>query len=124
MAASDEAFRRRHEKYGYTIATYFPPDADVELVSRFFNRVAMMAEDYFPTREGWDPFTMGYGGDILHVDTDEHVYLSTSCHHGDHEYCRSNTGMCGQKTPGVCKFCQAPCICACHGKKESDSVDG
>jgi len=52
-----------------------------------------------------------------------HVYLSTGCLHGDHvlpdsrtghQYCQSETGQAGTKTPGSCKFCAAPCQCACH----------
>lgn len=43
-----------------------------------------------------------------------HRYLSTGCLHGEHGYCQSNTGSQGQKTPAVCKFCQAPCVCSCH----------
>lgn len=43
-----------------------------------------------------------------------HVYLSTGCLHGDHGYCQSRTGLSGQKTPGVCKFCKSPCTCPCH----------
>lgn len=43
-----------------------------------------------------------------------HAYLSTGCRHGEHGYCQSNTGSQGQKTPAVCKFCEAPCVCPCH----------
>lgn len=52
-----------------------------------------------------------------------HEYLSTGCWHGDevlpdgrtgHEYCRSDTGAAGTKTPAVCKHCQSPCRCDCH----------
>lgn len=43
-----------------------------------------------------------------------HVYLSTSCLHGDDEYCRNHTGLSGQKTPAQCKFDAAPCVCRCH----------
>ncbi|MCX5209751.1 hypothetical protein OG689_10695 [Kitasatospora sp. NBC_00240] len=45
---------------------------------------------------------------------DPHHYLSTGCLHGDHAYCRSDTGAAGTKTPAVCKFCAAPCVCVCH----------
>ncbi|MGW3196277.1 hypothetical protein ACWDBD_17160 [Streptomyces sp. NPDC001118] len=44
----------------------------------------------------------------------EHVYLSTGCLHGKHDYCRSHTGLSGAKKAAVCKFCQAPCRCSCH----------
>jgi hypothetical protein len=56
-----------------------------------------------------------------------HVYLSTSCLHGDtllpdgrtgHEYCASPTGNTGTKAPASCKFCAAPCHCSCHTPKE------
>lgn len=56
--------------------------------------------------------------------TGGHTYLSTGCLHGEtvlpdgrtgHEYCRGESGHCGAKTPAVCKFCGAPCICLCHG---------
>lgn len=102
------------ERNGSTIVAYFPREADPDLVSRFLDRVSQMAYDYFPNREGWDPFVFQHAGDVLHVDNDDHVYLSTSCLHDDHEYCQSNTGLCGQKKPGVCKFCEASCICSCH----------
>ncbi|MGW6912529.1 hypothetical protein ACWGB8_01705 [Kitasatospora sp. NPDC054939] len=44
----------------------------------------------------------------------KHRYLSTGCLHREHDYCKSNTGSNGQKVPAVCKFCRAPCVCACH----------
>jgi hypothetical protein len=43
-----------------------------------------------------------------------HRYLSAGCRHDEHGYCQSNTGSQGQKTPAVCKFCSAPCVCPCH----------
>lgn len=43
-----------------------------------------------------------------------HTYLSTSCLHGEHGYCKANTGAQGDKIPAVCKFCHAGCVCACH----------
>ena len=52
------------------------------------------------------------------VSTPAHEYLSTSCLHGRHEYCASQTGSNGEtewaKTPARCKFCDAPCVCPCH----------
>lgn len=45
---------------------------------------------------------------------DEHIYMSTSCLHGNHGYCQSNTGLCGNKAPAQCKTCAARCICKCH----------
>lgn len=48
-----------------------------------------------------------------------HEYLSTSCWHTEHEYCRSTVatdaeGHSFAKEPAVCKFCQEPCRCWCH----------
>ena len=43
-----------------------------------------------------------------------HVYLSTGCLHGRHDYCQSMTGHAGSKRPGRCKFCAAACTCPCH----------
>lgn len=43
-----------------------------------------------------------------------HVYLSTGCLHGDHDYCKSMTGLNGSKRPGECKHCGAKCTCGCH----------
>lgn len=57
----------------------------------------------------------------------KHSYLSTGCLHGDmvledgrtgHEYCQGETGKCGDKIPGRCKFCGSFCICVCHGDNE------
>lgn len=48
--------------------------------------------------------------------TGRHSYLSTGCLHGEHEYCQSDTGAAGTKIPAQCKFCKAPCGCACHHK--------
>lgn len=44
----------------------------------------------------------------------QHLYMSTSCLHGDHAYCQSDTGAAGTKTPSQCKFCTARCACGCH----------
>lgn len=43
-----------------------------------------------------------------------HHYLSTGCLHGQHDYCQNKTGIAGPKRPAQCKFCAAPCRCACH----------
>lgn len=37
-----------------------------------------------------------------------HAYVSTACMHGIHDQCRKE-----------CKFCKAPCGCACH---EADAL--
>lgn len=50
--------------------------------------------------------------------TRPHSYLSTACLHGEHDYCKSNTGHAGAKTPAQCKFCGARCWCSCHGEDE------
>ncbi len=48
-------------------------------------------------------------------DPGRHRYLSTGCLHGDHDHCNCAWTRDGQpKTPGVCKFCAAPCECGCH----------
>lgn len=43
-----------------------------------------------------------------------HIYLSTGCLHGDHDYCKAMTGANGTKRPAQCKSCGAHCICRCH----------
>lgn len=43
-----------------------------------------------------------------------HVYLSTGCLHGEHDYCQSMIGMQGEKRPSRCKWCEAQCRCSCH----------
>lgn len=48
------------------------------------------------------------------IEAAGHVYLSTGCFHGHHDYCQSHTGQSGAKTPASCKFCSAPCVCPCH----------
>lgn len=48
---------------------------------------------------------------------DHHVYLSTGCLHGDHDYCQSMTGLNGKKRPGECKHCDAKCVCDCHQQR-------
>lgn len=48
-----------------------------------------------------------------------HVYLSTSCFHGEHDYCASMTGYQGAKRGGQCKFCEAKCTCPCHTSEEN-----
>ena len=48
----------------------------------------------------------------------EHVYLSTSCLHGECGYCKAESGMAGPKKPAQCKFCAAPCVCPCHQEDE------
>jgi hypothetical protein len=47
-----------------------------------------------------------------------HRYLSTGCFHGDHDYCKSMTGLNGAKRPAECKKCGAKCQCPCHEREE------
>lgn len=59
-------------------------------------------------------------------NTDGHEYLSTSCWHGDHNYCNHKKVLVQpsgnmdeyihHKKPAECKFCNARCICPCHGE--------
>lgn len=48
--------------------------------------------------------------------SDGHVYLSTACLHQQHDHCNSMVGTQGEKRPAQCKFCEAKCICGCHGE--------
>jgi hypothetical protein len=46
-----------------------------------------------------------------------HRYLSTACLHGEHDYCAGKTRQDGgEKVPAKCKFCEARCVCGCHGE--------
>jgi len=110
------------EKNPTTVVVYFPANAPAEVVAEFYNKISVMA--YEIPRESWDPFVFSHARDVLRVEEDEHhdccpphVYFSTSCFHGDHNYCQCEIGLLGNKTPGVCKFCSAPCICKCHRDK-------
>lgn len=114
---------------GFTVAAYFPSSAPPEVVNAFFDRVSVLATEI--EREGWDPFIFGQAGDPMRVEEDKHhdccpphVYFSTSCFHGDHNYCQSERGLLGNKTPAVCKFCEAPCVCKCHRTETRETVDG
>jgi len=45
----------------------------------------------------------------------EHLYLSTSCLHGDHASCHVCVRADGTlKNPAQCKFCPSMCVCDCH----------
>ncbi len=46
--------------------------------------------------------------------TGRHVYLSTGCIAGRHDYCSAPAGAQGDKQPARSKFSQAPCVCWCH----------
>jgi hypothetical protein len=107
---------------GYTIVVFMPKEAPEEDVRKMFDAVADVAHgSLVENRQGWDPFVFGRAGDVFQIEPSceccpPHVYLSTSCFHGDHNYCKRETGLLGNKIPGVCKFCQAPCICQCHSE--------
>jgi hypothetical protein len=44
---------------------------------------------------------------------DEHVYLSTACHHELHDECRKQ-----------CKFCEVDCVCDCHVAVDTTVLNG
>lgn len=66
------------------------------------------------------------GPNLGRMNETRHVYLSTACLHAGpwpaeslrdaqlHAYCRAEVGVVGAKTPGMCKFCDAQCVCPCH----------
>lgn len=115
---------------GYTIGVYFPKEASPEIVMQMLDRISVLVYGELPEDRGnWDAVVVGHAGDVLRIEHDceccpPHIYFSTSCHHGDHTYCQRETGLLGNKIPGVCKFCKAPCVCSCHRKETNDSVDG
>lgn len=51
---------------------------------------------------------------IVQLVLGQHVYLSTGCLVGRHDYCAGMTGMQGAKRGGRAKFTDAPCVCTCH----------
>ncbi|MFD4258193.1 hypothetical protein ACFWR9_11320 [Streptomyces sp. NPDC058534] len=53
-----------------------------------------------------------------------HTYRSTGCLHGEHDYCKASVGRAGAKAPASCKFCAAPCICACHREPAPTGIRG
>ncbi|MEU6057965.1 hypothetical protein [Streptomyces sp. NPDC047097] len=54
-------------------------------------------------------------GGALGPDAGEHRwYLSTSCIHDEHDYCKGDTGKAGAKKPAECKWCPSKCACPCH----------
>lgn len=107
---------------GFTVGIYLPAQAPKEYVDRVADRVAeLVYGEMLDDRGDWDPAVVGHPGDVFLVDSESglhpHIYLSTSCLHEDHSYCASGTGVLGNKKPSACKFCEAPCVCKCHGKK-------
>jgi hypothetical protein len=55
-----------------------------------------------------------FGAAALQLATGRHVYYSTGCMAYQHAYCQAQSGMRGDKRPGLSKFSGAPCICRCH----------
>lgn len=54
-----------------------------------------------------------------------HVYRSTACHHGEHQYCSATARPDGAaKAPGRCKFCPANCVCDCHSPADKAEAPG
>lgn len=74
------------------------------------DRSVQAADETVWTWSGSEPFEP-------QTPTPAHHYLSTGCFHGEHAYCQSSVRADGQpKFPGQCKFCDARCICVCHGQ--------
>lgn len=51
---------------------------------------------------------------VVQLMLGRHVYLSTGCLVGRHDYCANMVGMQGAKRGGRAKFTDAPCVCTCH----------
>lgn len=62
----------------------------------------------------WAMRRMALVAAVRQAVTGRHVYLSTGCLAGEHDYCRSMTGVGGAKRGGRAKFSDAACICRCH----------
>jgi hypothetical protein len=107
LRAADAQIREAAAKdpaYAQVLIEIFEEDA--------FAVEAMRDESSRIARQSWN---------ILGEDG-HHEYLSTGCLHGEHEYCKSMTGLAGAKRPAECKFCKAPCICGCH--KDTSVIEG
>lgn len=49
---------------------------------------------------------------LVQLATGRHVYIATSCLHGDCSHCRSGRRLDGgPKRPMCCKWCETPCRC-------------
>ena len=57
---------------------------------------------------------LGLRAAVVQAVTGRHVYLSTGCLTGNHDYCAAMTGVQGAKRGGRAKFTDAPCTCPCH----------
>ena len=62
----------------------------------------------------WAMRRMALVAAVRQAVTGRHVYLSTGCLAGRHDYCQSMTGQQGAKRGGRAKFSDARCICRCH----------
>jgi hypothetical protein len=62
----------------------------------------------------WSTRWIAFTAAVRQLVTGRHVYLSTGCLAGEHDYCRSMVGAQGEKRPGRSKFTDAACICRCH----------
>jgi hypothetical protein len=61
---------------------------------------------------GWRSRWANLRAALVTLVTGRHVYLSTSCLHGEHAHCRSTLSAHGGiKLPGRCKF--GPEVCRC-----------
>lgn len=69
-----------------------------------------MDEQHLP----WRTRRMILGAAVKMLVTGRHVYLSTGCIAGRHDYCASMRGAQGEKRPAQSKFSEARCICECH----------
>ena len=78
------------------------------------NHTHPAASPTLPAAGGWRDRIAAALVRLAHRIAGGHVYLSTGCLHGDHDYCQNMTGLAGKKRPATCKFCKAPCICGCH----------
>lgn len=65
-----------------------------------------IAADYLRDTFGEDDHVWPDGAAVTHV------YLSTACLHGHHDYCAGTLRQDGgTKEPACCKWCGSPCVC-------------
>jgi hypothetical protein len=55
-----------HNRFGYTVGVYFPPQAPEDVIEAFFDRVT--SDAYSIDRGAWDAFVVGLAGDQLGVE--------------------------------------------------------
>lgn len=104
----------------FTVGMYLPPGTPDKTAKLLMKQISAHLQE-----------VLGVQGEVWKIDHDceccsPHIYLSTSCFHGNHTYCQNETGLIGTKIPGECKFCHSKCICPCHREteEEKDTVDG